>query len=57
MQLTRNSSSRARITGTGCGHPLHDPHRDVEVEDEGKAATRGDPVSDEEYGAAPARDG
>jgi quercetin dioxygenase-like cupin family protein len=29
----------------------------VEVDDEGKAATWGDPVSDEEYGAAPAIDG
>ncbi len=29
----------------------------VEVDDEGTAATWGDPVSDEEYGAAPAIDG
>jgi quercetin dioxygenase-like cupin family protein len=29
----------------------------VEVDDEGKAATWGDPVSDEEYGEAPAIDG
>jgi quercetin dioxygenase-like cupin family protein len=29
----------------------------VEVDDEGKAATWGDPVSDEEYGAVPAIDG
>lgn len=29
----------------------------VEVDDEGKAATWGDPVSEEEYGAAPAIDG
>jgi quercetin dioxygenase-like cupin family protein len=29
----------------------------VEVDDEGRAATWGDPVSDDEYGAAPAIDG
>jgi hypothetical protein len=29
----------------------------VEVDDEGTAATWGDPVSGEEYGAAPAIDG